>query len=84
MISRNWTDEEVIGLMGGNLLRVMDEVDQTAHEMEKQGLKPSPAIWEDRKDLPMDEEKELPEVVRKYLREKTADGTLRAGLRELK
>jgi hypothetical protein len=69
--------------MGGNLMRVMDDVDATAAEMEKQGLKPSPAIWQDRKDLPMDKEEELPEVVRKYLKEKTKAGTLRPGLREL-
>ena len=34
MISRDWSDSEIIGLMGGNLMRVMDDVDQVAKEME--------------------------------------------------
>jgi membrane dipeptidase len=83
MIHRGWSDAEVIGLMGGNLLRVMDDVDQCARDMDKEGCKPSPAILEDRTDLPMDPVHELPEVVSKYLRAKTKDGTLRAGLREI-
>lgn len=83
MLSRGWTDDEVIGLMGGNLMRVMDEVDQTARKMEAEGLGPSPAIYEERKDLPMDEEEYLPEVVVKYLRHHTKAGTLPAGFRSL-
>ena len=84
MISRGWSDNEVIGLMGGNLMRVMDDVDEIAKEMEAQGCKPSSAILEDRIDLPMEKDHELPEVVSKYLRQKTKEGTLRAGLREIK
>ena len=84
MISRGWSDNEVIGLMGGNLMRVMDDVDKVAKEMEAQGCKPSSAILEDRTDLPMEQDHELPEVVSKYLRQKTKEGTLRAGLREIK
>ncbi len=33
MIRRGWTDEEAIGLMGGNLLRVMDKVDEIKESM---------------------------------------------------
>jgi hypothetical protein len=84
MISRDWSDSEIIGLMGGNLMRVMDDVDRVAKEMEEAGMKPSPAILEDRLDLPMEKDHELPLVVSKYLREKTKEGTLRAGLREIK
>lgn len=83
MISRGWSDNEVIGLMGGNLLRVMDDVDKVAREMEMEGCKPSSAILEDRIDLPMEQDHELPKVVSKYLRAKTKEGTLRAGLREI-
>lgn len=81
MLSRGWTDTEVTGLMGGNLLRVMDDVDKTAKGMAD--LKPSPAIFEERKDLPMDQEEYLPDVVAKYLRERTKAGTLPPGFRRL-
>jgi len=84
MISRDWSDSEIIGLMGGNLMRVMDDVDQVAKEMEEAGMKASPAILEDRLDLPMEKDHELPTVVSKYLRQKTKEGTLRAGLRQVK
>ena len=84
MISRDWSDSEITGLMGGNLMRVMDDVDRVAKEMEEAGMKPSPAILEDRLDLPMEKDHELPLVVSKYLRQKTKEGTLRAGLREIK
>lgn len=84
MVSRGWSDNEVIGLMGGNLMRVMDDVDKIAKEMGAEGCKPSSAILEDRIDLPMEKDHELPEVVSKYLRQKTKEGTLRAGLREIK
>ena len=84
MISRGWSDAEIIGLIGGNLMRVMDGVDRVAKEMPEAGMKPSPAILEDRLDLPMEKDHELPHVVSKYLREKTKEGTLRAGLREIR
>jgi membrane dipeptidase len=84
MISRGWSDTEIIGLLGGNLMRVMDDVDRVAKEMAEQGMKPSPAILEDRRDLPMEQDYELPTVVSKYLRQKTKEGTLRAGLREIR
>jgi membrane dipeptidase len=84
MIRRGWSDKEVIGLMGGNLMRVMDDVDKVAKEMEMEGSEPSSAILEDRRDLPMEQDHELPEVVSKYLRAKTKEGTLRAGLREIR
>ncbi|RDW57255.1 dipeptidase-2 [Coleophoma crateriformis] len=49
-LARGWNESEVQDLMGGNLLRVMDEVDavrdQSAH------LLPSAEIWDLRKDLP--------------------------------
>jgi hypothetical protein len=52
--------------------------------MYEQGMKPSPAILEDRVDLPMEKDHEIPTVVSKYLRKKTKEGTLRAGLREIR
>lgn len=50
MLMREWSDDEVKDLMGRNLMRVMDEVDAVAAEL--QGQTPSTAIWEKRKDLP--------------------------------
>jgi membrane dipeptidase len=38
------------GVMGGNLMRIMDEVDAVSERMK--GQLPSSAIWEKRKDLP--------------------------------
>ncbi|WRT67987.1 uncharacterized protein IL334_004962 [Kwoniella shivajii] len=49
MICRGWTDEEIVGLMGGNLFRVMDEVDKVQRGLEAQ--KPSGAIYDKRQDL---------------------------------
>lgn len=83
MIHRGWSDSEIIGLMGGNLMRVMDDVDEVARRMGEEGAKPSPAIFEGRTDLPMDEEEDLPEVVVKYLRDRTKKGTLPPGIRSL-
>jgi membrane dipeptidase len=50
LISRGWSDGEVNGVMGGNLMRIMDKVDAVA-EAKKSDL-PSPAVWEKRRDLP--------------------------------
>ena len=50
MIERGWTDSQIKDLMGGNLMRVMDEVDAVSESLQKE--KVSSAIWEQRKDLP--------------------------------
>lgn len=50
MIERGWTDTEINDLMGGNLMRVMDEVDAVSASLKDE--KPSTAVWEKRKDLP--------------------------------
>jgi membrane dipeptidase len=49
-LSRGWTDAEVVGLMGGNLLRVMDEADRVKDEMML--VPPGRAVYEKRTDLP--------------------------------
>jgi membrane dipeptidase len=50
MLFRGWSVLEVKGLIGGNLMRIMDKVDQVklelAHEL------PSSAVWDKRVDLP--------------------------------
>ncbi|KAH7024404.1 membrane dipeptidase [Microdochium trichocladiopsis] len=50
MLARGWSDEEVLDLMGRNLMRVMDAVDAVKEELKYE--LPSTAIWEKRKDLP--------------------------------
>lgn len=50
MIERGWTDDELKDLMGGNIMRVMDEVDAVGKSL--QSKLPSVAIWEKRQDLP--------------------------------
>lgn len=52
MLKRGWSDDEVKDLMGLNFMRVMDDADAVAAELQKSGEKPSAAIWEKRKDLP--------------------------------
>ncbi|KAK4689135.1 membrane dipeptidase, partial [Tremellales sp. Uapishka_1] len=50
LIRRGWTDEEVIGVMGGNLMRVMDAVDANMESLDT--ALPSDAVYEKRQDLP--------------------------------
>ena len=50
LLSRGWSEEEMKDVMGGNLMRVMDEVDSTRESL-RESL-PSSAIWEKRQDLP--------------------------------
>ncbi|EXJ55946.1 hypothetical protein A1O7_08877 [Cladophialophora yegresii CBS 114405] len=50
LLSRGWTPEEMCGVMGGNLMRIMDAVDAVSERLK--GRLPSSAIWEKRKDLP--------------------------------
>lgn len=52
MLKRGWSDDEVKDLMGRNFLRVMDEADAVAAELQRAGETPSAAIWEARTDLP--------------------------------
>jgi membrane dipeptidase len=68
MIARGWTDEEVIGLMGGNLLRVMDEVDEV--QLALAGEEASAEVYEERTDIPAVTgawADYLPDAVRRYL-----------------
>ncbi|ODN93396.1 hypothetical protein L198_05258 [Cryptococcus wingfieldii CBS 7118] len=65
LYARGWTDEELIGLIGGNLMRVMDEVDAVQKSME--GQEASAAIYERRTDLPSNYPEYLPDAVREYL-----------------
>lgn len=50
MLARGWTEEEVKGLLGENLMRIMDAVDIVKGQLVDE--LPSTAIWEKRNDLP--------------------------------
>lgn len=52
LLSRGWNDTEIYGVMGENLMRVMDQVDVVSSQMADR--LPSSAIWEKRTDLPAD------------------------------
>ncbi|EIW70142.1 hypothetical protein TREMEDRAFT_61903 [Tremella mesenterica DSM 1558] len=52
-IHRGWTDDEIAGLMGGNLLRVMEEVEYIKNQLSSESA--STTIYEKRKDLPAHE-----------------------------
>ena len=71
MLSRGWGDDEIIGLMGANLMRVMDEVDAVAEQ--SAGESASPEVYENRTDLPAASAswgQYLPDVVKQYLADK--------------
>ncbi|RVX67415.1 hypothetical protein B0A52_08768 [Exophiala mesophila] len=50
LLSRGWTPEEMRGVLGGNLMRIMDQVDAVSERLKDRI--PSSAIWEKRTDLP--------------------------------
>ncbi|KIW52315.1 hypothetical protein PV05_07961 [Exophiala xenobiotica] len=50
LLSRGWTEDEMRDVMGGNLMRVMDEVDALKERLKDE--LPSSAVWEKRTDLP--------------------------------
>ena len=68
MIARGWKDDDIIGLIGGNLIRVMDAVDAVALELADHPA--SSEIYEERTDLPAPSNtwgQYLPDVVKQYL-----------------
>ena len=50
LLSRGCNNTEMYGVMGENLMRVIDKVDKVKEQMTDQI--PSTAIWEKRTDLP--------------------------------
>nr|XP_019045401.1 hypothetical protein I302_05790 [Kwoniella bestiolae CBS 10118]OCF24331.1 hypothetical protein I302_05790 [Kwoniella bestiolae CBS 10118] len=68
MVARGWTDGEIVGLMGGNLMRVMDEVDRIQYELRDQ--KPSGAVYDKRTDIPGIWLENLPDLARKHWEER--------------
>lgn len=50
LICRGWTDAEVAGIAGANLLRVMAEVEAVSRSLSHESA--APDIYEQRTDLP--------------------------------
>lgn len=72
MLVRGWSDTEVIGLMGGNIMRVMDHVDEVAAQMT--GEHASAEVYDERTDLPALSQpgwqQYLPDSVKQYSAER--------------
>ncbi|GAA6058740.1 hypothetical protein JCM10212_003428 [Sporobolomyces blumeae] len=49
LIRRGWSDKEIKGVTGENMLRILEKVEQVAHRLRH--VKPSTAIFEGRTDL---------------------------------
>lgn len=74
MIARGWTDEQIIGLIGGNLMRVIDEVDEVAEQLGNDSA--SAEVYEERTDLPAASGswgEYLPDVVKEYLADRATN-----------
>lgn len=52
LIRRGWTDSELEGLAGGNLMRVLEGVEKVKEEIELEGKQgPEMTRWRERKDI---------------------------------
>jgi membrane dipeptidase len=75
LLQRGWSNDEIKGLMGLNLLRVMDEVDRVKETLKTQS--PSSAIYRHRTDLPAkwggEEDAYLPHEVKEYIHRRITD-----------
>ncbi|KAN0060886.1 hypothetical protein ACQY0O_006620 [Thecaphora frezii] len=47
LIEKGWTDEEVVGFVGGNVLRVLAAAERVAKRMHERGNRPDYTSWED-------------------------------------
>lgn len=51
LIRRGWTQHELAGVAGDNLLRVMKGMEDVARKLQKEGKGPSMAVYDKRTDL---------------------------------
>nr|CDI52821.1 related to Microsomal dipeptidase precursor [Melanopsichium pennsylvanicum 4] len=47
LIHRGWTDREIVGFVGENVLRVLENAEHVAHKMSKNGAQPDNTRWND-------------------------------------
>lgn len=53
LIKRGWSRQDVAGLAGGNLLRVLRGAERSAWVLRINGARPSMALYDKRPDLPV-------------------------------
>ncbi|KAI5478169.1 membrane dipeptidase [Pseudohyphozyma bogoriensis] len=53
LLGRGWTESEMVGLIGGNVLRVMDAVDDVRKDFEAKKNAPATGVYDKRKDAPV-------------------------------
>jgi membrane dipeptidase len=53
LFDRGWTAQELRGLTGGNLLRVLEGAERVAQELQKAGTLPVLDLYDKRPDLPV-------------------------------
>ncbi|EST07898.1 Renal dipeptidase family [Kalmanozyma brasiliensis GHG001] len=47
LVERGWSDREIIGFVGENVLRVLEDAERVAKEMRKEGVRPDNTNWHD-------------------------------------
>ncbi|KAJ1028420.1 hypothetical protein NDA16_001587 [Ustilago loliicola] len=47
LVEKGWTDRELKGFVGENVLRVLEEAEKVAHQMRKDGAQPDNTSWND-------------------------------------
>jgi membrane dipeptidase len=55
LIERGWSASDLVGLAGGNFLRVLEGVERVARQMKAEEVRPSMMLYGKRPDLPMKE-----------------------------
>jgi membrane dipeptidase len=75
LLARDWSDEDIRGLLSGNLLRIMDKADEVKAQMSNE--EPSRAIYDKRCDLPAKwggvGDAYLPTAVKEYIARRAHD-----------
>ncbi|SPO23494.1 related to Microsomal dipeptidase precursor [Ustilago trichophora] len=47
LVERGWTDTEIVGFAGENVLRVLEAAEDVAHQMRRDGAQPDNTNWKD-------------------------------------
>ncbi|CDS82392.1 related to Microsomal dipeptidase precursor [Sporisorium scitamineum] len=47
LVKRGWSDREIVGFVGENVLRVLEDAERVAHKMQKDDAQPDNTSWKD-------------------------------------
>lgn len=47
LVERGWSDKEIVGFVGENVLRVLEDAERVATEMHEEGVRPDNTNWQD-------------------------------------